>query len=174
MSPIVKPLGLDENDYEYVILSILSSAHTWSRATLAGNPDSRRHFITTFRMRRRRNQVAKINVRSFIILRLAEGLTSFNKDNSANSSGESKVQWSLLECLFFENTRKNVQSNLLIVVVLVIEPKGLYYERAFVTLLHFKLHARFIFSISKIQLVVYYQCCVLIGWATTRLYVIAH
>ena len=29
-------------------------------------------------------------------------------------------------------------------------------------------------GISKIQLVVYYQCCVLIGWATTRLYVIAH
>ena len=27
---------------------------------------------------------------------------------------------------------------------------------------------------SKIQLVVYYQCWVLIGWATTRLYVIAH
>ena len=26
---------------------------------------------------------------------------------------------------------------------------------------------------SKIQLVVYYQCCVLIGSATTRLYVIA-
>ena len=29
-------------------------------------------------------------------------------------------------------------------------------------------------DISKIQLVVYYQCCVLIDWATTRLYVIAH
>ena len=28
--------------------------------------------------------------------------------------------------------------------------------------------------ISKIQLVVYYQCCILIGWASTRLYVIAH
>ena len=28
--------------------------------------------------------------------------------------------------------------------------------------------------ISKIQLAVYYQCCVLIGWATSRLYVIAH
>ena len=28
--------------------------------------------------------------------------------------------------------------------------------------------------ISKIQLVVYYQCCILIGWATTRLHVIAH
>ena len=27
---------------------------------------------------------------------------------------------------------------------------------------------------SKIQLVVYYQCCILIGWATTRLFVIAH
>ena len=27
---------------------------------------------------------------------------------------------------------------------------------------------------SKIQLVVYHQCCVLIGWATTRLYVIVH
>ena len=27
---------------------------------------------------------------------------------------------------------------------------------------------------SKIQLVVYCQCGVLIGWATTRLYVIAH
>ena len=31
-----------------------------------------------------------------------------------------------------------------------------------------------IFIISKIQLVVYYQCCVLIGWATSRLFVIAH
>ena len=35
-----------------------------------------------------------------------------------------------------------------------------------------------VLPISKIQLVVYYQCCVLIdwliGWATTRLYVIAH
>ena len=27
---------------------------------------------------------------------------------------------------------------------------------------------------SKIQLVVYYQCCVLIGGATTKLYVIVH
>ena len=27
---------------------------------------------------------------------------------------------------------------------------------------------------SKIQLVVYYQYCVLIGWATSRLFVIAH
>ena len=31
-----------------------------------------------------------------------------------------------------------------------------------------------IFLISTIQLVVYYQYCILIGLATTRLYVIAH
>ena len=31
-----------------------------------------------------------------------------------------------------------------------------------------------LFFISKIQLVVYYQCCVLIGWATIRLYVMAY
>ena len=30
------------------------------------------------------------NVRSFIILQPGEGLTSFNKDNSANFSGEKK------------------------------------------------------------------------------------
>ena len=33
---------------------------------------------------------------------------------------------------------------------------------------------RSICSINKIQLVVYYHCCVLTGWATTRLHVIAH
>ena len=31
-----------------------------------------------------------------------------------------------------------------------------------------------VYIFSKIQLVVYYQCCILIGWATTRLYVITH
>ena len=34
--------------------------------------------------------------------------------------------------------------------------------------------AKWFSGISKIQLVVYYQCCVLIRWATTRLYVIAY
>ena len=29
-------------------------------------------------------------------------------------------------------------------------------------------------SLCKIQVVVYYQCCILIGWATSRLFVIAH
>ena len=32
---------------------------------------------------------------------------------------------------------------------------------------------RGIIVITKIQLVVYYKCCILIGWATTRLYFIA-
>ena len=31
-----------------------------------------------------------------------------------------------------------------------------------------------LYDISKIQLVVYYQCRILIGWPTTRLYLIAH
>ena len=35
------------------------------------------------------------NVSSFIILRSGEGLTSFKKDNSANFSGESKVERSV-------------------------------------------------------------------------------
>ena len=39
---------------------------------------------------------------------------------------------------------------------------------------HWTVKRVYIFYFSKIQLVVYYQCCVLIGWATTRLYVIAH
>ena len=34
--------------------------------------------------------------------------------------------------------------------------------------------ALWLFRISKIQLVVYHQCCVLIGWATSGLYVIVH
>ena len=37
-----------------------------------------------------------------------------------------------------------------------------------------KLQAQWMHVFSKIQIVVYYQCCVLIGWATARLYVIAH
>ena len=35
-------------------------------------------------------------------------------------------------------------------------------------------HNIIIIFLSKIQLVVYHQSCVLIGWATTRLYVIDH
>ena len=50
-----------------------------------------------------------------------------SQDNSANFSGESKVQGSFPGSLFFENTRKNFQSNLALLVVLVLESKGLYW-----------------------------------------------
>ena len=37
-----------------------------------------------------RNKLSKFNVRSFVIYQLGYGLTSFNKDSSANFSGEKK------------------------------------------------------------------------------------
>ena len=40
------------------------------------------------------------------ISRSGEGLTSFNKDNSPNLSGESKVRWSFTRCLFFFYAKK--------------------------------------------------------------------
>ena len=55
------------------------------------------------------------NVRSLSIFQLGEGSTSLNNDNSANFSGEKKY-----------NTRKNFKSNLVLVVVLVLESKVLY------------------------------------------------
>ena len=58
------------------------------------------------------------NVRSFIILQSGEGLTFFNKDNSANFSLRAMK---LSGCLFLEpgNTRTTFKSNL------VLEYKGL-------------------------------------------------
>ena len=50
-----------------------------------------------------------------------------SQDNSANFSGESKVQGSFLGSLFLENTRKNFQSNLAVLAVLVLESKGLHW-----------------------------------------------
>ena len=38
-----------------------------------------------------------------------------------------KVQWRIQGCLSFDNTRKNFKSNLVLVGVLVLEPKGLYF-----------------------------------------------
>ena len=50
----------------------------------------------------------------------------------------------------------------------------LFWKRSFCMQLHFKALFQeiiiIIIIIIKIQLVVCYQCCVLIGWATTRLY----
>ena len=53
----------------------------------------------------------------FIILRSGEGVTSFTKGNSANlKNGKIK----LLGSLYFDNTRKNFKSNLVLVVVPVL------------------------------------------------------
>ena len=49
------------------------------------------------------------NVRSFIIMWLAEGLTAINKDNSADFLGEKKYNEEIRGggCLFFDNTQEN-------------------------------------------------------------------
>ena len=57
------------------------------------------------------------------VLRSGEGLTSSTKDNSAKNKTFQGVFF------FFNNTRKNFKSNLVLVVtvVLVLETKGLFY-----------------------------------------------
>ena len=59
----------------------------------------------------------------FLIFRSIEGLTSFNKDKRANLSVEKKKerQKGIPGRRFFENTRKILKSNFLLVVVLVFE-----------------------------------------------------
>jgi len=65
------------------------------------------------------------NVGSFIILLSGEGLTSFNKDNSTNFSGEKKYSEAFRGVLFFYSTRENIKSNLALVVVLILKSKVL-------------------------------------------------
>ena len=71
----------DDNNYEYYIFSVLSSAHAGASVILAGKSDSRRHFTTGF-SKSGGNKL--LNVRSFIILQKGEGLTSFSIDNRAD------------------------------------------------------------------------------------------
>lgn len=54
-------------------------------------------------------------------------MTSFNKDKRYDFSGGRKVQSSLPWCLFFESTRKNLKSNPVLVVILVLISKALHY-----------------------------------------------
>ena len=58
---------------------------------------------------------------SYFILWLVEGLTSFNKDNSANFADEWKVERSVPGYLFLENIRKNFKSNLVLIVILFLK-----------------------------------------------------
>ena len=74
-----------------------------TRVILAGKLGSGRHFTTSFSVRNGGNELS--NVRSFIIFRSREGLTSFNIDNSAIFSNEKKYNKAFQgACLFFENT----------------------------------------------------------------------
>ena len=56
----------------------------------------------------------------FTILWLEKGLTSFNKDISTNFSGEKKSAKKLSEVFIFW------ESNLVLVVAVIVESKGLY------------------------------------------------
>ena len=80
----------DENDYEYEIFSIASSARAWGSDILAGKHGSRRHSTTSFSQRVVVAGGGLSNVRSFSILQSGEGSTSFNNDNSSNFSCEKK------------------------------------------------------------------------------------
>ena len=65
------------------------------------------------------------NVRSFIISR--EGVTSFNTDNSAIFSNEKKKYNEAFREVYILRIREiNFKSNLVLVVVLDLESKGLY------------------------------------------------
>ena len=43
-------------------------------------------------------------------MRSGAGLTPFNKNNLANSSGEKKAQWSFPRCIFFLEYTENLRS----------------------------------------------------------------
>ena len=64
------------------------------------------------------------NVRSFIIAR--EGVTSFNTDNSAIFSNEKRYNEGLVGVYFLRIREINFKLNLVLVVILVVESKGLY------------------------------------------------
>ena len=67
--------------------------------------------IVLLRVKRRsRSDENKLsNVRSFNILRSGDCLTSFNKNNRANFSGEENLKMRPSGCPFFKNTGKLIQ-----------------------------------------------------------------
>ena len=60
-----------------------------------------------------------------IILRSGQGLTSSNKENSANFSGEKSTMKLSGVCIFGQYAKK-LKLNLVLVVAFVLESKGLY------------------------------------------------
>ena len=65
------------------------------------------------------------NVSSSIILWLEESLTPFNKNNHVHFFGEKKWNEAIQGVYFFENTRKNFKSNLILKVFLILRSQGL-------------------------------------------------
>ena len=62
---------------------------------------------------------------SFIILPSGEVLISFNKDNSSNFSGAKRCDEASQGVYFLRIREKTLTSNLVFVVVLVLESKGI-------------------------------------------------
>ena len=65
------------------------------------------------------------NVKCFIILRPGGGVTSFTKDDSANVSSEKWQNKAFRGVYILRKREKNFKSKLILVVVLVLESKGL-------------------------------------------------
>ena len=59
---------------------------------MAGKDDSHRHSSSSISENVAVVETSYLTVTSFIILRSGEGLTSFNRDNSVDFSGDSKVR----------------------------------------------------------------------------------
>ena len=77
-----------EDDYEYEIFSLLSSALAWTNVILAGKCDSRRHPTTGVS---ENVVVAGISYQIVIVLQPGKGETFSNKNNGTNFSGENST-----------------------------------------------------------------------------------
>ena len=111
-----------EDDYEYEIFSILSSARAWTSGILAGKRDSRRTLLWALaRMSWWQKQVIKFL--RFYRFAIGRAPNLFRKGNRTSFFDKNKSTMKLSECLWSENTRKNFKSNLEPVVVLVLESK---------------------------------------------------
>ena len=81
------------------------------------------HFRIFARSRSGGNKLS--NVRRFINLRSGEGLTSFYKDDGANFSGEKSTIKLSRVSIFGQYAKKTLNHKSNLVVVLVLESKGL-------------------------------------------------
>ena len=70
-----------------------------------------------------------LEVCTFIILQTEEGVTSFNKNNLANFSGEKKKYNQAFQSVYIYKYSKNVKLNLALVVILylLLESKCFFY-----------------------------------------------